>query len=243
MPQNKIANYLSRFKHSITHMDTMRLFSLLAIVIIFVFYCILKSKRSVYLLPIYPFIAYFSAEYMLYLLKHKTRVWRIFSMMLSLIAGGLVLLLILIKSKVITSDMFSGENSHYVEALSQSGGILFIVVAALVIFLIYEVYKSRRFLTFNNRYLYSVVMLFMGVQLMFDASILPTVLNTKSIKSQAEKVIETVPEEEIYTYVSTDTYGEQYTFTHTHTLRSNEVNDFYLAHEFQKNNEVSDSEK
>ena len=43
----------------IREMDDVRLFSLLSIVLIFVFYCIPKSKRSVYLLPIYPFLAYF----------------------------------------------------------------------------------------------------------------------------------------------------------------------------------------
>ena len=68
-PQGTVKLYWERFKDYITHMDKMRLFSLLSIVIIFVFYCIPKSKRSVYILPIYPFIAYFLAEYMLFLLK------------------------------------------------------------------------------------------------------------------------------------------------------------------------------
>lgn len=58
-PQGTVKLYWERFKDYITHMDKMRLFSLLSIVIIFVFYCIPKSKRSVYILPIYPFIAYF----------------------------------------------------------------------------------------------------------------------------------------------------------------------------------------
>ena len=65
-PKGTVRQYWNRFKEYIAHMDRMRLFSLLAIVIIFVFYCIPKSKRSVYILPIYPFIAYFLAEYMLY---------------------------------------------------------------------------------------------------------------------------------------------------------------------------------
>lgn len=38
--------------------------SLLAAVLIFLFYCFPESKRSVYLLPVYPFIAYFIAIYM-----------------------------------------------------------------------------------------------------------------------------------------------------------------------------------
>ena len=42
-------------------MDDARLFTLLSVVIIFVFYCIPKSKRSTYLLPLYPFLAYYVA--------------------------------------------------------------------------------------------------------------------------------------------------------------------------------------
>jgi 4-amino-4-deoxy-L-arabinose transferase-like glycosyltransferase len=42
-------------------MDAVERFSLLAAVLIFVFYCIPKSKRSVYLLPVYPFMIYFIA--------------------------------------------------------------------------------------------------------------------------------------------------------------------------------------
>lgn len=44
-------------------MEPIELFSLLAAVLIFVFYCIPKSKRSVYLLPVYPFVGYFIAVY------------------------------------------------------------------------------------------------------------------------------------------------------------------------------------
>ncbi len=201
-PSDKLSVYWTKFKHTITHMEPMRLFSLLAIVVIFVFYCIPKSKRSVYILPIYPFIAYFLAEYMLYLLKQKPRVWRVFSITLSLIGGAVLLLLILIKSKVITPALFSGDTARYVEALSQSWDFLFVAIGVILVILIYDIYKSKRHLTYNNRYLYAVVLLFFGIQLMLDASVLPTVLNTKSMKPYAENVITTVPEGKIYSYVS-----------------------------------------
>ena len=42
-------------------------FSLIAALIIFIFYCIPSSKRSVYLLPMYPFMAYGIANYAYYL--------------------------------------------------------------------------------------------------------------------------------------------------------------------------------
>lgn len=54
-------------------LPTVQLYSLLSFVIIFVFYCIPKSKRGVYLLPVYPFAAWFIA---LYLRDIATRWWR-----------------------------------------------------------------------------------------------------------------------------------------------------------------------
>ncbi|MDR1372125.1 MAG: glycosyltransferase family 39 protein [Dysgonamonadaceae bacterium] len=47
------------------------LFSLVSAVTIIVFYCIPLSKRSVYLMPAYPFIAILGAQYILYIKKKK----------------------------------------------------------------------------------------------------------------------------------------------------------------------------
>ena len=52
-PQGQVRTWCSRFVDYIRNMDDARLYSLLCIVIIFTFYCIPRSKRSVYLLPIY----------------------------------------------------------------------------------------------------------------------------------------------------------------------------------------------
>lgn len=43
----------------IRNYDAISLYSFLSITLLFLFYCISASKRSVYVLPIYPFIAYF----------------------------------------------------------------------------------------------------------------------------------------------------------------------------------------
>ena len=74
----KPREWWQRFTTYIREMDSTRLFSLLSIVLIFVFYCIPKSKRSVYLLPIYPFIAYFLAEYIMYLVRKNSKAVKIY---------------------------------------------------------------------------------------------------------------------------------------------------------------------
>lgn len=55
---------LQDIKQRFAQMQPLELFSLVAATVIFVFYCIPKSKRGVYLLPMYPFVAYFTAIYM-----------------------------------------------------------------------------------------------------------------------------------------------------------------------------------
>lgn len=203
-PHGTVKTYWERFKTYIAHMDRMRLFSLLAIVIIFVFYCIPKSKRSVYILPIYPFIAYFLAEYMLYLLKQKPKVWRVFSIFIASVGTLLLIILLLVKSGVGDHyrTILPDDLGYYMTALAESWNIVSIISGIFIVFLIYDIYKSKRYLTYNNRYVYSVVALFFGIQLMLDASTLPVILNAKSMKPFADKVVAEVPEGKIYSYVS-----------------------------------------
>ena len=203
-PHGTVKTYWERFKTYIAHMDRMRLFSLLAIVIIFVFYCIPKSKRSVYILPIYPFIAYFLAEYMLYLLKQRPKVWRVFSITIASVGTLLLIVLILVKSGVGEHyrAILPDDLGYYMTALAESWNIVSIISGIFIVFLIYDIYMSKRYLTYNNRYVYSVVALFFGIQLMLDASTLPVILNAKSMKPFADKVVAEVPEEKIYSYVS-----------------------------------------
>ena len=75
-----------------------RLFSLTAILVILFFYLIPDSKRSVYLLPIYPFLSYFLAEYMRYLVQEHRKAWRVFGILFSTISGIFFLLFIGLKA-------------------------------------------------------------------------------------------------------------------------------------------------
>lgn len=55
---------LQHIRNRLTRMDSVELFSLLAAAVIFVFYCIPKSKRGVYIMPVYPFLSFFIALYL-----------------------------------------------------------------------------------------------------------------------------------------------------------------------------------
>ena len=106
----------SRLVVTIRTMDDARLYSLLSIVIIFVFYCIPKSKRSVYLLPIYPFIAYFLAEYLIYLRHRHLNAVRWFGSIMAGLAVVLTVLFAVLRSEVFPLQEIHGI-SQFVQAL------------------------------------------------------------------------------------------------------------------------------
>jgi 4-amino-4-deoxy-L-arabinose transferase-like glycosyltransferase len=76
-------------------MDKASLFSLVALACIVFFYSIPSSKRSVYLMPAYPFIAYFLARYMLYLAEYRRMVTKVFAAFLASVAGVVLVALLL----------------------------------------------------------------------------------------------------------------------------------------------------
>ena len=108
---SKPRQWWSRFVNYIKTMDDARLFSLLSIVIMFVFYCIPKSKRSVYLLPIYPFIAYFLAEYIIYLVNNKPKSVKWFNATLASLSILLTIVIITIALGAIPDSVFSGKRA------------------------------------------------------------------------------------------------------------------------------------
>ena len=55
------------------------MFTWLAFLLVLFFYCIPKSKRSVYLLPCYPFMAYLIAEYIVWMMKEKVGAIKVYA--------------------------------------------------------------------------------------------------------------------------------------------------------------------
>jgi 4-amino-4-deoxy-L-arabinose transferase-like glycosyltransferase len=71
----------------VRNMDKIKLFSLVAIIGIFIFYSVPASKRSVYLMPAYPFIALFIAQYFLNIATYRTTVVRVFAAVMAFLMG------------------------------------------------------------------------------------------------------------------------------------------------------------
>ena len=206
---SKPKEWWGTFVSYIKQMDDTRLFSLLSIVIMFVFYCIPKSKRSVYLLPIYPFIAYFIAEYIVYLVKNKPQSVRWFNAFMYGLGVTLTAAFAIVRSGLIPHALFEGKRAaenlaflNALETLPLSLGNLVIILIPLAVAILYFKWPKAITLSQQKRQaLYGPIMAF-AVFFALDGVYQPAILNTKSNKPIAERVQTLAPEGNIYSYIT-----------------------------------------
>ena len=193
----------------IQQMDDTRLFSLLSIVIMFVFYCIPKSKRSVYLLPIYPFIAYFIAEYIIWLVKHKPQSVRWYNNLLCILGTLLTVIFVIVRSGLIPHSIFQGkraaENLAYLNALETlplSVTNLIILFAPLAIAVIYRFCPKYIAKEVQKRLALTGALIALALFFALDGVYQPAILNVKSNKSVAERILSEAPDTPVYSYIT-----------------------------------------
>lgn len=204
-PEWQLRTWWSRLVAYVRGMDDARLYSLLSIAIIFVFYCIPKSKRSVYLLPIYPFIAYFLAEYIIYLRHRHLNALRVFG---SIMAGLAVLLLgvfAAVRLDAVPETLFGGrhaaENVAYMHALSDFPLTLFaIVMVALPVVAAAWYFRVQRRNAADNGIIYACIGVIFSIFFVLDGVYQPKVLSVKSDKAVAEAIADIVPEGRLYSF-------------------------------------------
>lgn len=206
--QGKPREWWIRFKSYIRNMDDARLFSLLSIVIIFVFYCIPKSKRSVYLLPIYPFIAYFLAEYMIYLIRNHRKAVTLFGTIVGSLSVLLFGVFIAVRCGMVPDTIFSGKHAaeniafmHALEDVAMGWKWLVVLLPLAAVYAFFKLKSVKR----EMPMLYAVAGIAFTLFMALDGFYQPTVLNVKSDKPVAEKIAELVPEGRLYSY-RTDVY-------------------------------------
>lgn len=212
-PEGTVMQWWSRFKEYIRKMDDARLYSLLSIVIIFVFYCIPKSKRSVYLLPIYPFIAYFLAEYIMYLRRNHLKSLSVFGGIMSGLALLLTVVFGVVRMGWIPDSLFSSgrhaaQNIAFLHALRDMPLSFFDVVIVLlpvVAAAVFFRWKCRQ--PEGNGIIYAIVGVIFFIFFALDGVYQPIILNVKSDKVVAEQLKEIVPEGTLYSYHSNQPKG------------------------------------
>lgn len=194
----------------IKRMTPYELFSLLSIVVILLFYCIPKSKRSVYVMPIYPFMAYYLAIYFQWLLKNFPKAIKIFGWFISSLGFILLVTFALIKYGLIP-DSICGTGRHALESIRMLRSLESIPMTLYtIIFVSLPAYAIWQFVRYNaeerpdNKLLYSICAVSISIFLVLDAVLQPPLLSSKTDKFIAQDVAKIAEGSHITSYVSVD---------------------------------------
>lgn len=200
-PSHSFKQIIKDSWNKIRSMDKVRLFSLVAFVCIIFFYSIPSSKRSVYLMPAYPFLAFFLAQYTLYLAEYRTKVIRIFAVFMAALTTIVWITLFLACLQVIDPvNLVSGFTSkadtlHTVNTITHlltSPGILTPAILLLVViilgFLYYQIFRK-----INIKILYATIALVIAVNILIDGVIMRGERISNSSRPFAEKIKEEYP--------------------------------------------------
>lgn len=193
----KTSGSIKSLSTRILHCDPVNMFSAVCIVVIFLFYCFPQSKRSVYLMPIYPFIAYFLACYMIYLVKAKSASIRIYGNIMAFVGIVLTGIFIAIKCGLVTSEIFSGSHAvenaamlHELEGISWWRWLPAVVPTALSIGWWYWTSRQK---TLSIGYLYAICAMTFGLYFALDTVYQPHILHAKSQRIVAEQIDDLAP--------------------------------------------------
>ncbi len=190
--------------------DAVWLFTWLSAVLVFVFYCLPSSKRSVYLLPCYPFAAILLARYMVWLWESRRR-WPgvAFTITVAVLALVAALAFAAVRCGLVADTVFhvshSASNGGMIYSMrygtmgfASCCAILLSVVSALCAVLV----VSRRRLRENTLLMMSAACVpVITLMMALDAAYQPAVMNGKSLRHMAAYIEKNFGGEDLYSYI------------------------------------------
>lgn len=199
----------SGFMQSVRRAEPMQVFVWLAFGLILFFYCIPKSKRSVYLLPCYPFMAWLMAQYVVWLVANRLSAVKAYAWLMSVLGVGLSVAFVVLKTGVVPDTLFHGKHAadniamlHALESISVSPShLLFALLPAAVgVATIMTLLKKDDNL--RNRVVWLSLSVVVALFLALDSTFQPAVLNTKADKSLAPQIEQRFDMTKMYSYMS-----------------------------------------
>lgn len=175
--------------------ESFMLFALVVFFTVFLFYCIPSSKRSVYLLPCYPFMAY-GAAYVLMQQGAKAlmNVWSKFLSVIAIIAVALIITLSFVLLEKLPCESLKWEQ--------------YIVLAVLLL-------VALRWLVSRGKKadgIFGSLLLTYLIMVTYSAVFAPALMNPRSDKIVAEKIREMVPADApIVSHIEGDSLMRYYT--------------------------------
>ena len=198
----------TRFLENAKKATPLQVFTWLAFLLVLFFYCIPKSKRSVYLLPCYPFMAYLIAEYIVWMMKEKMEAIKVYAGVIASLAVILVIATLVIRAGGIPDTIFHGkhaaDNIAMLHAIGESThGILFYVCNVFLIIGAYHIFKALKKKETSQMMRYTLVMI-IAIFITLDSTLQPAVLNTKADKHLAPVIEKKFDTSKLYSYMSVD---------------------------------------
>ena len=199
----------SGFMQSVRRAEPMQVFVWLAFGLILFFYCIPKSKRSVYLLPCYPFMAWLMAQYVVWLVANRLSVVKAYAWLMGVLGVVLSVAFVVLKTGVVPDTLFHGKHAadniamlHALESISVSPShLLFALLPAAVgVATIMTLLKKDDNL--RNRVVWLSLSVVVTLFLALDSMFQPAVLNTKADKPLAPQIEQRFDMTKMYSYMS-----------------------------------------
>lgn len=199
----------SGFMQSVRRAEPMQVFVWLAFGLILFFYCIPKSKRSVYLLPCYPFMAWLMAQYVVWLVANRLSAVKAYAWLMGVLGVVLSVAFVVLKTGVVPDTLFHGKHAadniamlHSLESISVSPShLLFALLPAAVgVATIMTLLKKDD--TLRNRVVWLSLSVVVTLFLALDSTFQPAVLNTKADKPLAPQIEQRFDMTKMYSYMS-----------------------------------------
>ena len=197
----------TRFLENAKKATPLQVFTWLAFLLVLFFYCIPKSKRSVYLLPCYPFMAYLIAEYIVWMMKEKMGAIKVYAGVIASLAVILVIATLVIRAGCIPDTIFHGkhaaDNIAMLHAIGESHSFLFNVCQMFLLIGAYHIFKALKKKETSQILKYTLVMI-IAIFITLDSTLQPAVLNTKADKHLAPVIENKFDTSKLYSYMSVD---------------------------------------
>ena len=194
----------------IMQIPPVKLFTWLSFLLVLFFYCIPSSKRSVYLLPCYPFMAVLIAQYIEWLwTSNHHRVLRVYVCVIAAIAIILTAVYGVVHLGLVPDSIFHGKHANENIAILHALRDTKLDFTSFVLMLMpFVTAVDSLFLTYRKAMrdkkrvmAYCLFMPLVMLMMALDGVYLPTILNTKSLRPMANYIQRTFPNEPVYQYV------------------------------------------
>ena len=199
----------SGFMQSVRRAEPMQVFVWLAFGLILFFYCIPKSKRSVYLLPCYPFMAWLMAQYVVWLVANRLSAVKAYAWLMGVLGVVLSVAFVVLKTGVVPDTLFHGKHAadniamlHALESISVSPSHLLFALLPAAVGVATIMTLLKKYDNLRNRVVWLSLSVVVALFLALDSTFQPAVLNTKADKPLVPQIEQRFDMTKMYSYMS-----------------------------------------